>query len=219
MRDSLALRDIVGQPPVRHLQAFVDSVRRGEATSKAFLLEGPPGIGKTESAMATAAALGCHDDFGGGLFVVDCSRLGVDKCDELFRCSLRLRPCTETGWKCLILEEFECISKPCQINLKFHLDEKRIPARLCVIATSNVVNGIDKAVLSRMKPMPYSNGEAFAKACQDRLKHLWAMRNPGQGMPIGWTGWGKSFNETGYDMRSALQCLDEALAERELVCA
>lgn len=143
MRHQMALRDIVGQPPVRHLAAYVEAVKRGEATSKCFALVGPQGTGKTESASAAARELGCDENaFGGGLEIVDCSRFGVADCEELFKHHVRLSVCTPYRWRVVILEEFERISQPCQISLKFWLDEKRIANRLLVIATSNDLDGI-----------------------------------------------------------------------------
>jgi len=178
------------------------------------------GTGKTQSAEAFAVELGCFEGgFGGGLTVVDCSQFGVDRAEDLFGRELKLSVLSPYRWRVLILEEFETVSKACQVKLKFWLSEQRIPDRLAVIATSNSLRSIDAAILSRFKVMPFSNGEAFMRACQERIRHLWAMERPGQGLPIGFTAWGRAFERDGYDMRSALQSLSEALAEDELVAA
>lgn len=214
------LSEIVGQPPVRHLQAYCAAVLRGEAASKCFALVGPPGCGKSTSAYAVAEALDADDHrFGGGLTVVDCTQLGVDACDTLFRKSLKLSVCNASRMRVVILEEFEWVSAQVRRSLKFHLDERNMPRRCVVIATSNKLDGFEPALLSRFKVMPYGNGHAFMLACQDRIRHLWARQRPGQGLPMGFTGWGRSFEHDGYDMRSALASLDEALAEEELVAA
>ena len=213
------LCDIVGQPAVRHLAAYVESVKRGQAASRCFALVGPAGVGKTASALSVAEELGCHDGFGGGLTVVDCSQFGVDDAEELFGRFCRLSVNTPYRWRTVILDEFEFVSKACQIKLKFWLDESRLANRMTVIATSNNLDGICGPVKDRFKVMPYSNGAGVMQACQERLKHLWAMACPGEGLPIGFAGWGRSFDHDGFSMRAALMSLAEAQAERELVAA
>ncbi len=220
MRHTLALRDIVGQPPVRHLSVFIDRIKHSQAASKCFALVGECGTGKSATASAAAEELGCEElRFAGGLTIIDCASFGVRDCEQLFKYDVRRSVDTPWGWRVVILDEFERVSKECQACLKVWLGEGRIANRLLVIATSNDLGGISKPVLDRFKIMPYDNGAGFAAACQARLKHLWAMARPGEGLPIGMSGWGKSFDSSGFSMRSALQCLEEALAERELVCA
>lgn len=214
-----SLREIVGQPPVRHLIEYADYVNSGVIAPRCFLLCGEPGTGKSASAHALAAALGCHDEFS-GRWQVGCTELTVDACRELFGRTLRLRFGSKSGMNVLILEELEWISPQCQRFLKMALDPLgNMPGNLCVVATSNATQGLDKALLDRFKKMPYSNGQAFMVACQARLKHLWAMANPGEGMPMGWQGWGRSFETEGFSMRSALASLDDAMAERCLCAA
>ena len=216
------LADIVGQPPARHLTAYVTAVRRQKAASKCIALVGDPGTGKTASALATARELDCTYEVGGmwgGLLEVDCSQFGVDKCDELFRSTLRLRPQSELGWKVLILDEFERISPACQVKLKFWLDDSRLLPKLTVIATSNDLDGISEALLDRFDIMPYESGVHFMAACQQRLKSLWSRAVHGEGLPDGMTAWGRTIGRDGFSMRAALRCLEEALAERECVPA
>lgn len=213
------LCDIVGQPAVRHLAAYVESVKRGQAASRCFALVGPAGVGKTASALSVAEELGCHDGFGGGLTVVDCSQFGVDDAEELFGRFCRLSVNTPYRWRTVILDEFEFVSKACQIKLKFWLDESRRPNRTVVIATSNDLDGISGPVQDRFKVMPYDNGTGLMAACQERLKRLWSMEVHGEGMPMGWTAWGRDLETREFSMRSALASLSEALAERELCAA
>lgn len=213
------LSDIVGQPAVRHLAAYVESVRMGRAASKCYALVGPAGCGKTASALAVAEELGCHDGFGGGLTIVDCSQFGVDDAEELFGRFCRLSVCTPYRWRTVILDEFETVSRQCQVKLKYWLDESRMPGRTVVIATSNDLNGISGPVKDRFKVMPYDNGPGLMAACQERLKHLWSQNVHGEGMPMGWTAWGRDLDTREFSMRSALASLSEALQERELCVA
>lgn len=214
MRTPLALAEIIGQPAVRHLAAYVQAIRQKptETTSRCFGLVGPQGTGKSASALAVAHELGCDEHrFGGGLTVVDCSQFGVDDCKELFGRFVKLSVDTPYRWRVVILEEFERISDKAQIALKYWLDDARIAGKLCVIATSNELSGIQGPVLSRFKVMPYTNDRSFLDACQARLKHLWSRACHGAGMPDGYTAWGRNFKDQGYDMRQALKSFQEAL--------
>ena len=221
-----SLAEIVGQPCVRHLKAYADACQaanlKGErAASKCWLLTGSTGTGKSSSAIALSHELGCHDEFT-GRWRFGCAELSVEKARDLFDGTLRLRYGSTSGFKCLILEELEWISPQCSRLLKMTLDPlgKLLP-NLCVVATSNDISGLDDALLSRFKHMPYSDGQHFAQACQAKLLKLWQEQTGLDEPPAGSSIWGWDIRgkKVTFDMRQALSSLQDALDQHLLESA
>lgn len=208
------LDDVIWQPDaVKQLKALA-----AKPYSCCLLLESAAGgVGKTSTAMAFAAEMGCEDEFS-GLHIVPCSELGIDAARELFDGNkLRLRPMTGSGWHVVILEEFDWVPAQTQRFLKVALETK-LPAKCIVIATSNGAGKLDAPLLQRFRIYPYSSGPLFRIACQKRLEAIWqAETGGGIDMPRGWLQWGVAGQD--FSMRVALDCLQEALVGVDVVAA
>jgi replication-associated recombination protein RarA len=119
---------------VRMLALFVKN-----PCSKAFLLSGPAGTGKTSAAYAMAGDLGC--DFTatpkecGGIFEIASGELTADNVREMFRTSLAYRPFYGSGWKVLIANEADNMSNQAQFVLLDILEN--LPPKTVVVFTTN----------------------------------------------------------------------------------
>lgn len=201
-----SLQDVVGQPAAVRLRRLAE-----RPYPCCVLLEGPPGIGKTASALALAHDLGCVDEFA-GLLVVPASELDIERCRELFEVSLRLRPLEGRGWHVLVLEELDgIISKQVERYLKTML-ETGLPSRCIVVATSNGAASINDALLQRFEILRYSAGETFALCARDRLAHVWAAESGNAPLPHGWEQWGWNWDKSEFSMRLALAAMQGYLA-------
>ena len=198
------LDDIVGQNSiVRVLKGFV-----ARPQPRCFLFVGTPGIGKTHSAQALAADLGCFEEFS-GRWQVRCADFSVDAARETFGRTLSLRY-DNRGWNVLILEELEWISAQCQRFLKDALDPLTSMRRnLIVIATSNSVDGLDRALLQRFRRYSFESGPRFAQACRKELLRRWKDSAGDSALPHDWTKWGQDGDD--FSMRLALQELEDNL--------
>lgn len=162
----VSLEDVVAQGPVRVLRNFAR-----DPYSTCFLLEGPPGIGKTSAAMALAHDLGCHEGPWGGLITTCCSELGVNESREMLR-QLSFRPGTSSGFVVWLMEEMDYLSSQCQTFLKDAL-EKRLPRHAIVIACTNDSGKIGRALRDRFTPLFFSGGETFREGAEERLRDIW----------------------------------------------
>lgn len=205
------LDDVVGQPAVRHLKNLAAS-----PYSCCLLLEcSTGGVGKTSTALALAAELGCVDDFS-GLHVCPCSEFGVDDARRLFvgngsAATLRLRPWQGSGWHVLILEEFDWLPAQTQRFLKVAL-ETELPSKCIVIATSNGAARIDAPLLQRFRVFGYSDGPSFEKACEQRLREIWAIEAPDLPVPGNLAMFG--LTTAGFSMRVALDRMQQTIVDR-----
>jgi replication-associated recombination protein RarA len=201
-----SLADIVGQPgPVRYLRRLAESPQRA-----CILLESAMGgTGKTATAQAFAAELGCLDEFT-GLWRIGCADFGVDAARELFGRTLRLRWGSKSGFAVLVLEELDWLSPQTQRYLKDALDPiGSMPSKLVVVGTSNGAGGLLPALIQRFRVFSFSSGPTFAAACQERLAQIWTAEAPAREMPPGWQSWG--YRDGDYSMRLALASLEDAL--------
>jgi len=198
------LDDIVGQSEVvRALKAFVSNPQ-----PRCFLFVGFPGIGKTHTSQALAADLGCFEEWS-GRWQVRCADFSVDAARDMFGRTLRLR-FDNRGRNVLILEELEWISPQCQRFLKDALDPRTsLPKNLVVIATSNSVDGLDRALLQRFRRFEFDAGPRFAAACRQEILRRWRESAGDMPLPHDWSKWGQDGDD--FSMRLALQALEDSL--------
>ena len=119
---------------VRLLKSFVKN-----PCSKAFLLSGPAGTGKTSAAFAIAGELGCDLTVKprecGGLFEIASGELTADTVREMFKTSLAYRPFYGSGQKVLICNEADNMSN--QAEFVFLDILENLPPQTVVVFTTN----------------------------------------------------------------------------------
>ena len=182
------LSDVIGQPCVTALRQFVV-----EPYSTCILLEGPTGTGKSATAKALANDLGCygHPMFepcyveAAGNFKTEAVAYYFYSPDTPFRFA---------GLHVLILEELETMNPTVQLLMKDALGEGRLPRNVVVVATSNGVGKLPKAIRDRFALHHYcfQAGQPFADAVNERLAEIWqAEFGPGVDLPYGYDalGW------------------------------
>lgn len=209
MHRPACLAEIVGQPAiVRRLSRYVR-----DPSPACFLFTGPQGTGKSSTAEALAAELGCECDFT-GLRIIPASELTIDAARQLFERDLRLKP-LGGKFKVLVIEEMERMASAQLVPYLKHwmqADKPHFPQHVTIIATSNRTTAIDSALLDRFTILPFSGGPSFAEACKGVLEGLW-MKETGQPLPEYWQTWGQYVADGAklFSMRRALAAMVAAM--------
>lgn len=198
-----SLADIVGQPDVYQLQVLAR-----DPYPCCVLMTGPGGVGKTASALAFAAELGCNDEWT-DRHVVNGTDLTIDNCKELWRGVLQFRAKSSSGFKVLIIEELEWLSQQAQVFLKDGL-ERKLPPNTLVLATSNGTDKLSKPLLQRFKKLAFRGDREFAAAAAARLRRIWLAETGLPSPPSGYELWG--WDGDTYSLRVALDTLQERMA-------
>jgi hypothetical protein len=169
------LAEIVGQPEA--VRAFQGLLKH--PSSRAYILSGEPGTGKTSCAYALAAELGC-DAFGSqaqqvstGFWLVSSNRQGVDALDEVFE-HCRYRPLCGSLWWVILLEESECKSRQAVNYLKTRLEN--LPQKTIVIFTTNtkIEDFADPAIAERCTCLRFnSDADKLWEEAQALVARVW----------------------------------------------
>lgn len=198
------LSDVVGQPSIAALREFLV-----EPYACCLLFEGPPGTGKTSTALALAADLGCKEVWS-GLEIVASVDLTIERARELFERTLRLVPMAGNGWRVLVIEELEaCSSIQVQRYLKVVLDTG-LPPRCVVIATSNGTGDLDPALVQRFDTFLFDGGDFLAHHAADRLRAIWFDETGGLKLPGDPVQWGRTGDK--WSFRTALKTMQQHLS-------
>jgi len=161
------LATILGQPKVvKALQAFTRN-----PYSAAFLFEGETGTGKTSTAVALAAALGCQvdqADFGGVTQVASGEQTAAnvqETCQQLHN-----RPLLGSGWRVVIVNEADKMTPGAEAIWLDRLEQ--LPRQTVVIFTTNFTERLPQRFLDRCQRLKFDHdpkrlsnlGSEFLKA-------------------------------------------------------
>jgi DNA polymerase III delta prime subunit len=128
------LRDLRGQNQiVKMLASFVKN-----PTPKAFLFAGPQGCGKTSAAIALAREIGIDVDKKelGGFYEIPSGDFTAETIRELFRTTLQFYTMFGNGWKLVLCNEADFMSKQAEALLLDRL-ENLSPKTIFVFTTND----------------------------------------------------------------------------------
>ena len=139
---------IAGQAKaVRFIDATVASMAEtGEPV--AFVLSGPSGTGKTTAGWAIARQLGCDvegAELGGVVEIASGQQDGAAVKDMAGL--MRLRPMTGSGWRVVIVNEADAMTKGAELVWLDVLEN--LPSKCCVVFSTNSIETMSGRFLSR----------------------------------------------------------------------
>jgi len=209
-----SLRDVVGQPCVRQLQALA----RNPRPCCIALESSGPGTGKTTCAHALANDLGCKDGWLESVYVVCGANFDAETARHYFGPESPFRfVAPGKGYHCLIVEELEYLHPQVQIILKDALERILAKHKLIVVATSNDMSKLSKALRQRFQTFFMESGPCFADAFNNTLPAIWEARMGAAPMPAGWQSFGYDGEE--FSARLALDMLERYMHAAEMEVA
>lgn len=194
-----SLGEIIGQPAVTVLRSWAK-----QPYACSWLLEGPPGTGKTSAAGCIVNALDVDPQV--DVHTIGCANLTIGTIRQLMA-GARCRPMF-SRWRILIFEEFEQLTQAVQMSLKVDLDPVNLPPHLVTIATSNDVSRIPPAVRQRFGRLQFTAGADFARQAAAQLHEHWTSQR-GTEPPEDYVRWG--WDGARYSLRAAWDKMEVAL--------
>ena len=173
------LGDVLGQPAVvRALKQFV-----AEPYSVAMLFHGDTGVGKTSTAFALAADLGCRveeGDLGGVIELASGEQNGQHVRDTLRR--LSLRPFFGSGWKVAIVNEVDRMTDAAETVWLDGLES--LPDRSVVVMTTNSPERLSRRMRERCDQYAFEGRrEKLQPVIQKMARRIWSEQVGGKVKP------------------------------------
>ena len=164
-----ALAGIRGQPgAVLSLGSFVAS-----PYPCSFLFHGPSGVGKTATAFALAREIGVAVDAEemGGLYEIPAGQQDGAAVCRLMN-SLAMRPMMGSGWKLVIVNEADCMTRQAEMIWLDALES--LPRNTIVVFTTNEIGRLSERFLGRCEIVPfYGDRESIGDAVDDLIREVW----------------------------------------------
>ena len=165
----MSLSQIVGQSgAVAAMEKFA-----ANPSSRAFLLHGETGTGKTSAAVALAAALGCcveQAEFG-GVTQIPAGEQTADAVRQLARLLWNL-PFYGSGWRVVVVNECDYMSSQAQAVWLDVLEN--LPTRCCVVFSTNDIKKLSKRFRDRCRCLEFvSSGLESIAAAQSLADRVW----------------------------------------------
>lgn len=202
--------DVLGQD-LSAVKAWLD-----DPDSRCWLFDGPPGTGKTSTAWCIIHMLDVHEQF--GVHYLECGDLAKEKLEGVLS-GARCRP-LQGRWTVIFLEEVERLHPTIQILLKTRLDRSNLPNHVIVLACSNDVSKIDRAVRERFHRVRFRSDRTFKEACLHRLVQIWQERYPNDPIPHSAVNWGfdqdDGFIGSGTDVVNSEKLFSMRMALRDM---
>jgi DNA replication protein DnaC/predicted RNA methylase len=157
---------------VKSLTAFAKAPH-----SAAFVFAGPSGVGKTATAHALAADLGCDPDWGGVIEVPSGTQDGR-AVEELLR-RMHLRPLGGSGWKVVIVNEADWMTPQAEAMWLDGLE--KLPSKTVVIFTTNNLHKMTDRFIRRCEVHRFDGSTVeFREAMEQLVQHVWCRETGSQ---------------------------------------
>lgn len=141
----MKLSQIVGQnQAVTMIRHFLKHPESG-----GWMMHGPTGTGKTSAAIGLALELGVDvpNETFGGFHNIPAGEQTADTIRDLWKTGLRQYTWSGSGWKVVLVNEADCVSKQAEVAWLDILE--KLPPRCMIVFTTNNVDNLSQRLLDR----------------------------------------------------------------------